>query len=114
MLVVVSILTLLITIAGYNHHRVLNNSRDAALKIELSQLRNAVYQYALDNKGVFPSQLSDLAPKYIREIPQTWSAGNVQGKYFYEKSDGMIYLYDKSLSDLSQDLDQSGTKYGKY
>lgn len=114
MLVVMSVIGILVSVAGYNHTRVMRHSKDAALKVELSHLRNAIHQFALDNSGRFPKLLEQLSPDYLREVSQTWQGSRAQGKFFYNDFDGVIMLYDIDESGLSDETDEAGRKYGDY
>jgi general secretion pathway protein G len=114
MLVVVSIIGILVSIAGYNNSRVLKSSKDAALKVELDTIRNAVYRYSLDNNGNFPETLEELVGDELRRVPKEWAGSKARGKYHFDKEKGTIFLYDSQGTDLSQKLDQAGNKYGDY
>lgn len=114
MLVVMSVIGVLVSVAGYNHTRVMRHSKDAALKVEVSHLRNAIHQFALDNSGRFPQLLEELSPDYIREVPKIWQGSHAQGKFFYNNFDGVIMLYDIDQTGLSDKTDEAGRKYGDY
>ena len=114
MLVVMSVIGVLLSAAGYNHTRVMRHSKDAALKVELSHLRNAIHQFALDHSGRFPQLLEELSPDYIREVPQLWRGSQAQGKFFYNNLDGVILLYDMNQTALSDKTDEAGRSYGDY
>jgi len=114
MLVVVSVIGILVSIAGYNNARVLKNTRDAALKVELGDLRTAVFRYSLDNGGRFPERLDDLAGDELKNVPQKWHGTNAQGHYHYESETGSVLLYDEAMSEPSEKTDLSGKKYGDY
>ncbi|MGM0598271.1 MAG: type II secretion system protein [Candidatus Rifleibacteriota bacterium] len=114
MLVVVSIIGILVSVAGYNNSRVLKSSKDAALKVELDVLRNAVYRYSLDNNGNFPETLDDLAGDELKRVPEEWVGSNGRGKYHLDNQKGLILLYNSKGNDFSQNRDQAGFKYGDY
>jgi prepilin-type N-terminal cleavage/methylation domain-containing protein len=114
MLVIVSIIGILVSIAGFNNSRVLRNSRDAALKLEINELRTAIYRYSLNNGGSFPGRLEDMAGNEVRQVPSRWSAANADGRYHYDAEKGSLFLYDESGEKLSEAIDQSGKKYGDY
>ena len=114
MLVVVSIIGILVSVAGYNNSRVLKTSKDAALKVELDLIRNAVYRYSLDNNGNFPESLNELEGDELKRAPEEWSGSKARGKYHFDKEKGLIFLYDDNGNELSQKIDQAGVKYGDY
>jgi prepilin-type N-terminal cleavage/methylation domain-containing protein len=114
MLVVVSVIGILVSIAGYNNSRVLKNSRDAALKVELNQLRTAVFRFSLDNGGNFPSQLNDLSGDELKMVPSKWRGTNAGGHYHYDAQTGAVLLFDEASSGPSEKTDLSGKKYGDY
>lgn len=114
MLVVVSVIGILVTVAGYNNSRVLKSSRDSALKIELNELRTAIYRFSLDNGGKFPQQLQDLSGDELRSVPTRWLGSNGSGRYFYDAESGTVFLYDENSGSLSEQTDLAGKKYGEY
>jgi general secretion pathway protein G len=114
MLVVVSVIGILVSLAGYNNTRVLNSSRDAALKVELSQIREAVYRFSLDNSGNFPESLENLAGDELKRVPDTWSGSKAKGKYFYDVETGQVSLYDETGEAPCEKTDLSGNKYADY
>lgn len=114
MLVVVSVIGILVTIAGYNNSRVLKSSRDSALKIQLNELRTAIYRFSLDNGGKFPQQLQDLSGDELRSVPTRWLGSKGSGRYFYDAENGAVFLYDENAGNLSEQTDLAGKKYGEY
>lgn len=114
MLVVVSVIGILVAVAGYNNSRVLKGSRDAAVKMELNQLRTAAYRFSLDNGGRLPEKLTDLVGGELRSVPGKWHGSNGSGQYFYDSENGMVYLYDSEANGPSQQIDLAGKKYGDY
>ena len=114
MLVVISVVGILVTLAGYNHTRVLKNAKDTALKRELSELRTAVYRFSLDNSGRFPETLQDLSGDELRNVSLQWQGSMGSGTYHYEPEAGTISLFDPQNQALSAQADQSGIKYGDY
>jgi general secretion pathway protein G len=114
MLVVVSVMGILLSIAGNHHARVLQKSKDAAVMLELNCLRNAVHQYALDSNGCFPKALEDLKPLHIKNLPVQWVGSSGSGRYHYDPAEGRVELFDETGSEPSEKSDQGGRKYADY
>ena len=69
LLVVLSILALLLSIAVPRYYGSLDKSKEAVLKENLFQLRDAIDKYHAD-KGKYPESLDALATdKYLRRVP---------------------------------------------
>jgi len=69
LLVVMSIIAVLLTLAVPRYFGSLDKSREAVLKEDLFQLRDAIGKYYGD-KGKYPESLDALATeKYLRKIP---------------------------------------------
>jgi general secretion pathway protein G len=69
LLVVLTIIAILLTIALPRYYGSLDKSREAVLKENLYQLRDAISKYHAD-KGKYPESLEALATdKYLRRIP---------------------------------------------
>ena len=69
LLVVLTIVSLLLTIAVPRYYGSLDRSREAVLKENLYQMRDAISKYHAD-KGKYPESLEALATdKYLRRVP---------------------------------------------
>jgi len=69
LLVVLAIIALLLTIAVPRYYGSLDKSKEAVLKENLFQLRDAIGKYQAD-KGKYPESLESLAAdKYLRKVP---------------------------------------------
>ncbi len=69
LLVVLAIVALLLTIAVPRYYASLERSKEAVLKENLYQLRDAISKYYAD-KGKYPQTLDALAAdKYLRKVP---------------------------------------------
>jgi general secretion pathway protein G len=69
LLVVLTIIALLLTLAVPRYYGSLDKSREAVLKENLYQLRDAISKYHAD-KGRYPESLEALASdKYLRRVP---------------------------------------------
>jgi general secretion pathway protein G len=75
LMIVLAIMGILITIAQPNLKKSLIRAREAVLREDLFQMRDAIDQYYADN-GKYPSALGDLinpqerARSYLRDIPK--------------------------------------------
>ena len=75
LMIVLAIIGILITIAQPNLKNSIIRAREAVLRENLYQMRDAIDQYYADN-GKYPAQLSDLISasdktrSYIRELPK--------------------------------------------
>jgi general secretion pathway protein G len=69
LLVVLSILALLLTLAVPKYFTSIEKAKDATLKQDLNTLRESLDKYYADN-GKYPNTLDDLVEhKYIRKLP---------------------------------------------
>lgn len=69
MLVVLAILALLLTLAAPKYFNSIERAKEAALKQDLTTLRESIDKYYAD-LGRYPSALQDLVDKkYIRQLP---------------------------------------------
>ena len=69
LLVVLSILALLLTLAVPRYFNSIEKAKDATLKQDLNTLRESIDKYYGDN-GKYPNTLDDLVDrKYIRKLP---------------------------------------------
>jgi general secretion pathway protein G len=69
LLVVMSIIGILLTLAQPNYKQATIKAREAALKTDLDTFRNVIDQYAAD-QGEYPPSLVELKEKgYLRQIP---------------------------------------------
>lgn len=114
MLVVISVIGILISLAGHHNTRVLKKAKDASLKLEVNQLRIALHQYALDNFGKFPGSLQELSPDYLKTVSSQWKGAQGAGSYFYNQSDGNVSLYDINGQEPSTEIDAGDNQYGSY
>lgn len=80
-LVVLAIIGILVTIAQPDLRYAVIKAREAVLKEDLFQMRDAIDQFYADN-GTYPAQLTDLinetdrARSYLRQIPKDPFTGN--------------------------------------
>ncbi|RCK80543.1 MAG: hypothetical protein OZSIB_3289 [Candidatus Ozemobacter sibiricus] len=114
LMVVVSILGILLSIASRRNALVLERSRDAALMIDLAHLRNAVHQAALESGGVFPATLEELFPRFLSRKPGAWQGARGSGVIGYDPITGKIELRGPDGITPSPFLDSKGRPYGEY
>lgn len=70
LIVVMAIIALLLTLAVPRYFNSVENSREAVLKQNLAQVRDALDKYYGDN-GKYPDSLEDLVKKkYLRSMPE--------------------------------------------
>ena len=69
MIVVISVMIILISIAIPNYNRTVIQSRESVLRSNLAMLRNLISQYTLDKQKA-PQSLDDIVTAgYLRQIP---------------------------------------------
>lgn len=113
MLVVVSVIGILVSIASYHNVQVLKRAKDAALMNEISLLRTSIHQFALQNNGRFPESLGLLSPVHLDKVPTTWKGSNGNGCYCYDPVEGAVTLY-KAEDKAASTIDGGGRKYADY
>lgn len=114
MITVISILGILLSMVQANNRPMLERSKDAALMINVSHIRNAIYRYSLDHNGEFPPDFSSLSGTYLNRISESWVGSKVSGKYHYESESGRLTLFDFKDSGPEVTLDSKGFPYGDY
>jgi general secretion pathway protein G len=69
LMVVVSIILILLALAAGRYERAVQQAKEAALKQDLTIMRQAIDQYTLDKQAA-PQSLDDLVTAgYLREVP---------------------------------------------
>src|SRR3977135_4485104 len=69
LLVVLSVVAILLTLAVPRYFGSIDKSKEAVLKENLNQMRDAISRYYAD-KGKYPESLDSLAAdKYLRKVP---------------------------------------------
>lgn len=77
-------------------------------RANMKSISEAIYYYG-QNTGVYPSQLSDLAPSYIASVPKTDSGRS----YEYDPATGQVYHpYDVQQARLQQQQQQQAQQAG--
>jgi general secretion pathway protein G len=75
MLVVISMIAILISIAVPMYNQSITRSKEARLRQNLKVLNEAIDNYSLDKKKA-PQSLDDLVPGYIKSIPDDITGSN--------------------------------------
>jgi general secretion pathway protein G len=75
MLVVISMILILLSIALPMYNQSIQRARESRLRNDLKVLNEAVANYSLD-KGHAPQALEDLVPGYLRAIPNDITGSN--------------------------------------
>lgn len=69
LMIVITIIMILLAIAGGRYEKSVTNAKEAALRQDLSVMRNAIDQFTLDKQAA-PQSLEDLTSAgYLRAIP---------------------------------------------
>jgi general secretion pathway protein G len=114
-LIVISIIGILVTLAQPSFHRAVTAAREATLKENLFVLRDVIDQFYADN-GKYPAALADLVEKgYIRRLPKDPVTGSEATWVLVPATDEQgqqVGIYDvKSGSDA---ISSDGTKYSDW
>ncbi|HSD51774.1 MAG TPA: prepilin-type N-terminal cleavage/methylation domain-containing protein [Candidatus Methylomirabilis sp.] len=114
-LIVITIIGILITLAQPSYNRAVTSAKEATLKENLFILRDAIDQYYADN-AKYPLALSDLAEKkYIRRVPKdpvTGSAETWSLVYFTDEQGQDQGIFDVKSGSEAIGLD--GTRYNEW
>lgn len=114
-LIVISIIGILITLAQPSFHRAVTAAREATLKENLFVFRDVIDQFYADN-GKYPAALTDLVEKgYIRRMPKDPVTGSAETWVLVQATDEQgqqAGIYDvKSGSEATA---YDGTKYSDW
>ncbi len=115
MLIVISIIGILITLAQPSYQRAVTAAREATLKENLFVLRDLLDQFYADN-AKYPANLSELEEKrYLRRIPKDPITGTTEwvGVPAVDDKGQEAGIFDvKSASELVSPLE--GTRYADW
>ena len=115
LMIVITIMGILITLAQPSYNRAVAAAKEATLKENLFILRDAIDQYYADN-AKYPPSLTDLAEKkYIRRVPkdpvtgspETWSL-----VYFTDEQGQQNGIFD--LKSGSEAIALDGTRHNEW
>ncbi len=119
LLIVIGIIAILAAavIIAINPGRQFEQARNATRWSHMNSIVNAVYSYAIDNQGTFPSCVSagaesvtncesDLVSDYMSSIPEDPQGGSGTDNYQIELLDKRVKIYPSSgVSDTTTDLE---------
>lgn len=101
LLVVISIIGILASLALVSYSGAQKQTRDTQRRSDLNQYRNALENYATSNNGLYPASISSIAnlcgagkpldTKYIASCPSDPSSGTYPYGFF-SSSDGTTYV----------------------
>jgi general secretion pathway protein G len=115
LMIVITIIGILITLAQPSYNRAVTAAKEATLKENLFILRDAIDQYFADN-AKYPPSLTDLAEKkYIRRVPKdpvTGSAETWSLVYFTDEQGQQQGIFDLKSGSEATALD--GTRYNEW
>jgi len=114
LLVVISIIGILVGISSRRNNTAFERSKDAAVMIQLSNIRTAVHQFALDNGGRFPETLESLSPKYLPKRISRWTGSRASGVISFNAVDGSVRLSGESGASPENTPDSKGRPYADY
>lgn len=114
LLVVLSIIGIIVSFTARRNTVVVERSRDAAVMLDLGNLRTAVHQFALDAGGRFPASLEDLFPRFVNRKPTSWQGARGAGAFGYDPETGRVTLLPAEGSAKPIGLDSRGRSYADY
>ena len=114
MLIVISIIGIVLTITGPRSGLVMDRSRDAALMVEVQNLRNAIHQFVLNSSGAFPKTIEELTPRYLSRVSPEWKGSRGHGTFHYDPDSGVLSLYSDGGAEPENSPDAKGKKYSEY
>lgn len=98
LMIVITIILILATIAGERYDRSVQRAREATLKQDLFVMRTAIQNYTLD-KAAAPSSLDDLVEsKYISSIP---TDPMTKGKDWHADSEDVLLTPDQTTTGIT-------------
>ena len=110
LMIVISIISILVTLAQPMFRTAVKKSKEAALRENLFNIRNVLDQYYADN-GSYPSSLDDLVTKgYIRSIPvdPITRANDTWRLEFYTPAEGDQESDSGGIYDIHSGSDEVG------
>jgi general secretion pathway protein G len=114
MMVVITIILILASMAAVRYEKAVQRSKEATLKQDLFVMRNAIQQYTLD-KEAGPSSLDDLVTgKYISAVPKDPITNNKDWK---TESDAVLLDPQQTspgITDVHSSSDQTSLENTPY
>ncbi|MGB0034669.1 MAG: prepilin-type N-terminal cleavage/methylation domain-containing protein, partial [Candidatus Acidiferrales bacterium] len=97
LIIVISIIMILATLAAGRYYQSVIRAREAALRTDLRVMREAIQHYTED-KECGPQSISDLAGTYIQEVPTDPFTG---AKDWNTDSTDLLYSADQTCSGIT-------------
>ncbi|WP_442838742.1 type II secretion system protein [Acinetobacter baumannii] len=111
LLVVLAIIALLLSIVVPRYINKIDESKEVALRQNLSSLRHSIDNFYAD-KGYYPEKLNDLVEKrYLREVPIDPITGERQWKTTIDSQEGHG-IYD--VSSFSHNVGSDDKRYSEW
>ena len=116
LMIVISIIIILASIALPQYQKTIMHARETVLKDDLFKMRSVIDQYAAD-KGKLPQSLDELVSAgYLREIPKDpitnekdWNIVTGEDPYSTEGGTGVVDVHSSS-----PEVSTEGTPYGEW
>jgi general secretion pathway protein G len=116
LMIVISILIILVSVALPQYQKTITHTRETILRDDLFKMRSLIDQYAAD-KGKLPQSLDDLVSAgYLREIPKDpitdnkdWAIATGDDPYSTEGGSGVTNVHS-----ASGDVSTEGTPYSEW
>jgi general secretion pathway protein G len=116
LMIVISIIIILASIALPQYQKTIMHARETVLRDDLFKMRSLLDQYAAD-KGKLPQSLDDLVTEhYLREVPKDpitdekdWTVVTGEDPYSTEGNSGVIDVHSSS-----GDVSTEGTPYSEW
>ena len=116
LMIVISIIIILASIALPQYQKTIMHARETVLRDDLFKMRSLLDQYAAD-KGKLPQSLDDLATEhYLREVPKDpitdnkdWNVVTGEDPYSTQGNSGVIDVHSSS-----PDTSTEGTPYSEW
>jgi general secretion pathway protein G len=116
LMIVISIIIILASIALPQYQRTITHARETVLRDDLYKMRSLIDQYAAD-KGKLPQSLEDLMTSgYVREIPvdpitgqKDWTTATGDDPNSSEGQQGLTDVHS-----ASSDVSSEGTPYSEW
>jgi len=109
MMIVISLIVILISIAVPVYNNAILRAKEATLRQDLFTLRDVISQYTLDKKKA-PQALEDLVQaNYIRQIPKDPFTGQANWTADQEDSQMAVDQTEPGIVDVHSSSNQTGT-----
>ncbi len=114
LIVVISIIGILVSISSTRNNLAFERSKDAAVMVQLSHIRTAIHQFALEHDGRFPERIDALSPKYLARPVLNWAGSRASGIISFDAVTGSVRLHGASGQSPENTPDSRGRPYAEY